>query len=437
MAVVVPFESPPPSIDRLTELVAADMERVNRTILSRTGSDVTMIPEVANHLIDSGGKRLRPMLTLAMAQLTGYGGDGHVKLAASVEFMHTATLLHDDVVDESEMRRGRLAARMLWGNEASVLVGDFLLGQAFKMMVEVGSLRALEILSSAAAVIAEGEVMQLGAAKNTATTEDEYLAVIRAKTAELFAAACEVGPVLAGRPKAEQAACRSFGMNLGVAFQLVDDALDYGGKAAKLGKNVGDDFREGKITLPVVLSFRRGSESERRSGAARWNRATPRRRPRHRDRADGQAPRARGHGPARAPLRRDRQGRAGAVPGFADEGGAGRGGRFLDRPDELAERRRARTHQPGCSACRGSRPPRRLRLSPAPIKQSETGRARARHARKAAFRKRPHASEHLADHGLKLDRGRFEIVAAAAKRRHHADAVRHSPGESRPARRRG
>jgi octaprenyl-diphosphate synthase len=239
------------------------MERVNATILSRTGSQVTMIPEVANHLISSGGKRLRPMLTLAMAGLAGYAGDGHVKLAAAVEFMHTATLLHDDVVDESEMRRGRLAARMLWGNEASVLVGDFLLGQAFKMMVEVGSLRALEILSSAAAVIAEGEVMQLSAAKNTATTEDEYLAVIRAKTAELFAAACEVGPVLGTRPKAEMAACRSFGMNLGIAFQLVDDALDYGGKSAKLGKNVGDDFREGKITLPVVLSFRRGSPSER------------------------------------------------------------------------------------------------------------------------------------------------------------------------------
>jgi len=170
------------------------------------------------------------------------------------------------------MRRGKLAARMLWGNEASVLVGDFLLGQAFKMMVEVGSLRALEILSSAAAVIAEGEVMQLAAAKNTATTEDEYLAVIRAKTAELFAAACEVGPVLAGRAKAEQAACRSFGMNLGIAFQLVDDALDYGGKAARLGKNVGDDFREGKITLPVVLAFRRGSDSER----AFWQRTLER-----------------------------------------------------------------------------------------------------------------------------------------------------------------
>jgi octaprenyl-diphosphate synthase len=269
LAVVLPFESPRPiTLDRLVDLVADDMERVNTAILTRTGSQVTMIPEVANHLISSGGKRLRPMLTIAMAQLSGYEGDGHVKLAAAVEFMHTATLLHDDVVDESDMRRGKLAARMLWGNEASVLVGDFLLGQAFKMMVEVGSLHALDILSSAATVIAEGEVMQLGTAKNTATNEDEYLAVIRGKTAELFAAACEVGPVIAGRDKAVQAACRSFGMNLGIAFQLIDDALDYGGKSAKLGKNVGDDFREGKVTLPVVLSFRRGNEKER----AFWNR---------------------------------------------------------------------------------------------------------------------------------------------------------------------
>ena len=274
MAVIVPFEGhSPTTIDRLIDLVTADMGRVNTTILSRTGSQVTMIPEVANHLISSGGKRLRPILTLAMARLAGYDGAGHVKLAAAVEFMHTATLLHDDVVDESEMRRGKLAARMLWGNEASVLVGDFLLGQAFKMMVEVASLRALEILSSAAAVIAEGEVMQLGAAKNTATTEDDYLAVIRAKTAELFAAACEVGPARASRPKDEQSACRSFGMNLGIAFQLVDDALDYGGKAAKLGKNVGDDFREGKITLPVVLSFR-ADRRARDSGDARSRKAT-------------------------------------------------------------------------------------------------------------------------------------------------------------------
>jgi octaprenyl-diphosphate synthase len=252
-----------PGIASLLALVASDMERVNGRILQRTGSDVALIPEVANHLISSGGKRLRPMLTLATSGLCGYAGEGHVKLAAAVEFMHTATLLHDDVVDGSDMRRGKLAARMLWGNEASVLVGDFLLGQAFKMMVEVGSLACLDILSSAAAVIAEGEVMQLSAAKDTQTTEDDYLDVIRAKTAALFAAACEVGPVLAGRSKADEAACRSYGMNLGVAFQLIDDALDYGGTSTRLGKNVGDDFREGKITLPVVLSFRRGSESER------------------------------------------------------------------------------------------------------------------------------------------------------------------------------
>jgi octaprenyl-diphosphate synthase len=239
------------------------MGLVNQTILSRTGSDVAMIPEVANHLISSGGKRLRPILTIASSGLCGYRGEGHVKLAAAVEFMHTATLLHDDVVDESDLRRGKAAARVLWGNEASVLVGDFLLGQAFKMMVEVGSLACLDVLSSAAAVIAEGEVMQLSAAKDTATTEDAYLAVIRAKTAALFAAACEVGPILAQRGKAEIEACRGYGANLGVAFQLIDDALDYGGAASKLGKNVGDDFREGKITLPVVLSFRRGSTEDR------------------------------------------------------------------------------------------------------------------------------------------------------------------------------
>ena len=265
MGIVVPLEekSPERLIEPLISLVSHDMALVNQTILSRTGSAVTMIPEVANHLISSGGKRLRPILTLATAALCGYGGEGHIKLAAAVEFMHTATLLHDDVVDESDLRRGKAAARVLWGNEASVLVGDFLLGQAFKMMVEVGSLPSLDVLSTAAAVIAEGEVMQLSAAKDTATTEDAYLAVIRAKTAALFAAACEVGPILAQRGKAEIAACRGYGANLGVAFQLIDDALDYGGFASKLGKNVGDDFREGKITLPVVLSFRRGSTEDR------------------------------------------------------------------------------------------------------------------------------------------------------------------------------
>ena len=266
MGVVVPLDGSKKGkadIESLVKLVDGDMKRVNEVILGRTFSDVAMIPEVAQHLINSGGKRLRPMLTLASAQMCGYDGRHHLKLAASVEFMHTATLLHDDVVDESELRRGKAAARMLWGNEASVLVGDFLLGQAFKMMVETGSLEALAVLSNAAAVIAEGEVMQLAAAKDTSTTEDAYLAVIDAKTAALFAAAAEVGAVVADRPKEEQAALSSYGKNLGLAFQLVDDALDYSGKQAVLGKSIGDDFREGKITLPVVLSFRRGNEKER------------------------------------------------------------------------------------------------------------------------------------------------------------------------------
>jgi len=251
------------SIDRLIALTRDDMGRVNELILSKAGSNVELIPQIATHLISSGGKRLRPMLTLAAARMFGYEGDGHVKLAASVEFMHTATLLHDDVVDESDLRRGRRTARMIWGNQASVLVGDYLLGQAFRMMVEVGSLEALDILSSAASVIAEGEVMQLGVSKNLETTEDDYLAVIKAKTAALFSAAGEVGPVVAGASANDKAALRSYGTNLGLAFQLVDDALDYGGKASDLGKNVGDDFREGKVTLPVILSYRRGSAEER------------------------------------------------------------------------------------------------------------------------------------------------------------------------------
>jgi octaprenyl-diphosphate synthase len=250
------------SIEPLIELTRTDMGRVNDLILARAGSDVEMIPQVANHLISSGGKRLRPMLTLAAARMFGYQGEAHVKLAMSVEFMHTATLLHDDVVDESDLRRGRRTARMIWGNQASVLVGDYLLGQAFRVMVDVGSLEALDILASAASVIAEGEVMQLGVAKNLETTEDDYLAVIKAKTAALFSAAAEVGPIIADASRAERAALRSYGVNLGLAFQLVDDALDYGGSSADLGKNIGDDFREGKVTLPVILSYRRGTAEE-------------------------------------------------------------------------------------------------------------------------------------------------------------------------------
>lgn len=252
-----------PSIQPLVDLVDGGMQAVNELILSKAGSNVEMIPEVAHHLISSGGKRLRPMLTLALADMFGYRGDGHVTLAASVEFMHTATLLHDDVVDESDMRRGKLAARKLWGNQASVLVGDYLLGQAFKMMVDVGSLEALRILSEASAVIAEGEVMQLGAAQNIATDESRYMKVVEAKTAALFAAAAEVGPVISEAPDGMQQAARRYGMDLGLAFQLVDDALDYGGSADALGKQVGDDFREGKITLPVILSIQRGSDGDR------------------------------------------------------------------------------------------------------------------------------------------------------------------------------
>ena len=269
--VIIPIEDGPAragqkskaGIEPLLRLVSGDMERVNRLILAKAGSDIEMIPEVARHLIDSGGKRLRPMLTLAAAQMCGYEGENHILLAASVEFMHTATLLHDDVVDESDMRRGKLAARMLWGNQASVLVGDFLLGQAFKMMVEAGSMEALAVLSDAATVITEGEVLQLSTAKNLDTNEDEYLAVIRAKTAALFAAAAEVGPIIAGRDQSTIKAFKSYGTNLGLAFQLIDDALDYGGSSAELGKNTGDDFREGKVTLPVVLSYRRGTDAER------------------------------------------------------------------------------------------------------------------------------------------------------------------------------
>jgi octaprenyl-diphosphate synthase len=266
MAVVVQIDEardPADSLKPILALVREDMGGVNRIILDKAVSDVELIPKLAHHLIDSGGKRLRPMLTIAAAKLCGYKGDGHIRLAATVEFMHTATLLHDDVVDESNLRRGKFSARKLWGNQASVLVGDFLLGQAFRMMVDVGSLPALKILANAAAVIAEGEVMQLAAAKHTSTTEDAYLSIINAKTAALFSAAAEVGAAIANRTADEQAALRSYGKNLGIAFQLVDDALDYAGDSARLGKSVGDDFREGKITLPVILSFRRGNDAER------------------------------------------------------------------------------------------------------------------------------------------------------------------------------
>ncbi|TVR95760.1 MAG: polyprenyl synthetase family protein [Rhodospirillales bacterium] len=227
-------------------------------------SPVAMIPQLAGHVVAAGGKRLRPMLTLASAQLCGYRGRRHIGLAASVEFIHTATLLHDDVVDDSELRRGLASANAVWGNKASVLVGDFLFSRAFELMVEDGSLEVLRILSRASSVIAEGEVMQLMTANDTGTDEAAYLDVIRAKTAELFAAACEIGAVVADRPAADAAALQSYGSNFGMAFQLVDDLLDYSARQITLGKTIGDDFREGKITLPVVLAYQRGDEDERR-----------------------------------------------------------------------------------------------------------------------------------------------------------------------------
>jgi octaprenyl-diphosphate synthase len=252
------------TLDRLHALVAEDLQAVNRVILDRMHSPVALIPQLAGHIIAAGGKRVRPMLTLLSARLCGYRGQRHIALAACVEFIHTATLLHDDVVDESDLRRGSASANALWGNKASVLVGDFLFSRSFQLMVEDGSLKVLGILAEAAAVIAEGEVLQLTTANDVTTDEDAYMAVISAKTAKLFAAACRLGAVVADRPAAEEQALHSYGQNLGIAFQLVDDALDYSAREAELGKRIGDDFRDGKITLPVVLAYRRGSEAERR-----------------------------------------------------------------------------------------------------------------------------------------------------------------------------
>ena len=245
-------------------LVGDDLAKVNRAILDRLESRVPLIPQLAGHIIASGGKRLRPILTLASARLCGYVGERHIGLAASVEFIHTATLLHDDVVDDSDLRRGSATANVLWGNQASVLVGDFLFTRAFQFMVEDGSLDVLRVLANASAVIAEGEVLQLETANDLDTSEEQYMEVIAAKTAALFAAACRIGAQIASRPSKEEKALESYGRNLGIAFQLVDDALDYSAQQATLGKTVGDDFREGKITLPIVLAFGRGNAEERR-----------------------------------------------------------------------------------------------------------------------------------------------------------------------------
>ena len=266
MAVVVRLDSErekKTSLGPIIELVAEDIKAVNQVVVDRMQSQVSLIPQLAGHIVAAGGKRLRPMLTLAASRMCGYEGDRHVGLAACVEFIHTATLLHDDVVDESDLRRGFASANAVWGNKASVLVGDFLFSRSFELMVEDGSLKVLGILSSASAKIAEGEVAQLVTANDTETGEAAYLNVISCKTAQLFSAACRIGAVVSERPLVEDEALDTFGLNLGIAFQLIDDVLDYSAKQAQLGKSIGDDFREGKITLPIILAFRRGNDDER------------------------------------------------------------------------------------------------------------------------------------------------------------------------------
>ena len=253
------------SLQPILDLTKGKMEKVNNIILGMAKSQTELIPKIIEYLASAGGKRIRPMLTLASAAMFNYNSDtfDDVKLAAAVEFMHTATLLHDDVVDESDLRRGKQAARKIWGNQASVLVGDFLLGHAFKLMVETGSLKSLEVLSNAACVISEGEVMQLVAAKNFKTTKEDYFKIINAKTAELFSASVSVGAIISGRSKEDVDNIFSYGQNLVVVFQLVDDILDYSGEQNNLGKNIGDDFREGKITLPILLCYNKCNSEEK------------------------------------------------------------------------------------------------------------------------------------------------------------------------------
>ena len=262
-AEVIPLNPKRPTLDPMLALTATGMNEVNSVILERMQSEIPLIPRLAGHLISGGGKRLRPMLTLAGAELVGYQGTRHHKLSAAVEFIHTATLLHDDVVDGSELRRGKAAANIIFGNPATVLVGDFLFSRAFELMTEDGSLKVLRILSNASAVIAEGEVYQLTAQRKIDTSEERYLQIIRAKTAALFAAASQISAVVAECGEEQERALEDYGRNLGVAFQLIDDAIDYDSNAAEMGKDQGDDFREGKMTLPVILAYARGNDTER------------------------------------------------------------------------------------------------------------------------------------------------------------------------------
>ncbi|HTN33306.1 MAG TPA: octaprenyl diphosphate synthase [Marinobacter sp.] len=249
--------------ERIYSTVAEDFSRVNDLIIERLSSDVPLVEKIAQHIIESGGKRLRPLLVLLSSQAAGYNGHDHLKLAAVIEFLHTATLLHDDVVDTSDMRRGRSTANAQWGNAPSVLVGDFLYARAFEMMVELKSLPIMEVLSRATAVIAEGEVMQLMNVKNPDLTQAQYMTVIHNKTAMLFEAASHTGALLAGASPEHERALQNYGKHLGLAFQLVDDVLDYRGDADAMGKNVGDDLAEGKVTLPLIYAMANSDNEQR------------------------------------------------------------------------------------------------------------------------------------------------------------------------------
>ena len=252
----------PSELPQLRYLVAEDLARVNQLIVTQGQSEISLINDLASHIIAAGGKRLRPSLTIAAARLCGYAGDRHIRLAACVEFIHTATLLHDDVVDASDLRRGVATANAVWDNKSSVLVGDFLLSRAFQLMVADGSLDVLKILSDAAAIISAGEVHQLMVSHDLAITQDVYEQVVSAKTAALFAAACELGAVVSGHPEWREP-LRAYGQALGMAFQIVDDALDYQADERDLGKAIGDDFRDGKVTLPVILAYAAAGADER------------------------------------------------------------------------------------------------------------------------------------------------------------------------------
>jgi len=259
MAVLVPAAV---TLEKIHRLIAVDMACVDRVIRSSLHSEVALIGRVAEHIIAGGGKRLRPALVLLSAGAFGYAGELHHKLAAIVEFIHTATLLHDDVVDESELRRGRPTSNSLFGNAAAVLVGDFVYSRSFQMMVEVGNMRVMEVLAEATNVIAEGEVLQLMNCRNADLDEESYLRVIRCKTAKLFEAAARLGAVIGGASAAEEAALAAYGMHLGTAFQLIDDVLDYSGSNEDMGKNVGDDLAEGKPTLPLIHAMRAGDAEQ-------------------------------------------------------------------------------------------------------------------------------------------------------------------------------